>query len=162
MYNYHGFCFFLARTVYFSGIYLNLYAIITEKNSVLYPLWNDSCKIYVHKIMTLWHATMFVSLALGGEIHQSPVDFRLKRPAMRSFGIFLSCDQAQVALWMVQSDHLSVCPSRLFHYVPFILSSYHFQGLLPMTQVMSMQNVKVIGQRSRSQRSKPNLDISGR
>ena len=30
-----------------------------------------------------------------------------------------------------------------------------------MTEVISMQNVKVTGQRSRSQRSKPNLAISG-
>ena len=39
-------------------------------------------------------------------------------------------------------------------------SSYHFQELLPMTKVSSMQKVKVRGQRSRSQRSQPNLTIS--
>ena len=47
----------------------------------------------------------------------------------------------------------SVCLSHLFHYVPVIVSSRNFQELLPMTEVMSMQKVKVIGQRSRSQRS---------
>ena len=42
-------------------------------------------------------------------------------------------------------------------YFTMFLSSYHheknFQELLPMTEVISMQKVKVIGQRSRSQRS---------
>ena len=53
---------------------------------------------------------------------------------------------------------LSVTP---FHYVPIIVSSWNFQELLPMTNVRYMQNVKVRGQRSRSQRSKPNLTVSG-
>ena len=76
-----------------------------------------------------------------------------------------SCNQA--ALRLVQSVCLSippsVCPSvhrsHLFHYVPIIISSCNFQELLPLTQVMSMQKVKV--KRSMSQRSKPNLAISG-
>ena len=84
---------------------------------------------------------------------------------------FFSCDQA--ALWMVQSVRLSVrpsvclsvrpsvCLSHLFDYVPIILSSWNFQELLPVTKVTSMQKVKVRGQRSRSQRSQPNLTVSG-
>ena len=48
---------------------------------------------------------------------------------------------------------LSVCLSHLFYYVPVIVSPQNFQELLPMTKVMSLQKVKVIGQRSRSQRS---------
>ena len=59
--------------------------------------------------------------------------------------IFFSCDKA--ALWMVQS----VCLSHLFDYVPIIVSSWNFQELLPITEVMSMQKVKVRGQRSRSE-----------
>ena len=55
----------------------------------------------------------------------------------------------------------SVCLSHLFDYVPIIVSSWNFQELLPMTKVRSMQKVKVRGQRSRSQRSQPNLTISG-
>ena len=43
----------------------------------------------------------------------------------------------------------------LFHYVPVIVSSWNFQELLPSTNVMSMQKVKVRGQRSR--RSKTNF-----
>ena len=74
-----------------------------------------------------------------------------------------SCDQA--ALWMVfsvcLSVCLSVCPSHLFDYVPIIVSSRYFQELSPRTRVTSMQNVKVRGQRSRSQRSQPNLAVSG-
>ena len=65
------------------------------------------------------------------------------------------------ALWAVESVcpsvcpsvRLSVCPSHLFDYVPIIVSSRNFQELLPMTEVMSMQKVKVKGQRSRSQKS---------
>ena len=45
----------------------------------------------------------------------------------------------------------SVRPSHLFHYVPIIVSSWNFQELLPMTDVMSMQKVNVRGQRTRSQ-----------
>ena len=86
----------------------------------------------------------------------------------RNRGIVFSCDQA--ALWMVQSVclsvclsvSLSVCRSHLFDYVPIIVSSWNFQELLPMTEVMSMQKVKVRDQRSRSQRSQPNLAVSGR
>ena len=63
------------------------------------------------------------------------------------------------------SVRLSVCPSvclsHLFDYVPIILSSWNFQELLPVTKVTSMQKVKVRGQRSRSQRSQPNLTVSG-
>ena len=55
----------------------------------------------------------------------------------------------------------SVCPSHLFHHVPIIVSSWNFQELLPWSEVMSMQKVKVRGQRSRSQRSTPNLAFSG-
>ena len=59
------------------------------------------------------------------------------------------------------SVRLSVCLSHLFDYVPIIVSSQNFQELLPMTEVISMQKVKVKGQRSRSQRSQPNLTVSG-
>ena len=44
---------------------------------------------------------------------------------------------------------LSVRLSHLFHYVPIILLSWNFQELLPMTDVMSMQKVKVRCQRSK-------------
>ena len=59
-----------------------------------------------------------------------------------------SCDQA--ALQMVFSVRpsvcLSVCPSHLFDYVPIIVSSWNFQELIPVTEVTSMQKVKVKGQ----------------
>ena len=51
--------------------------------------------------------------------------------------------------------------ARLVHYVPAIVSSWNFQDLLPLTKVISMQVVKVRGQRSRSPRSKPYLAVSG-
>ena len=81
--------------------------------------------------------------------------------------IIFSCDQA--ALQMVFSVCLSVCLSvrpsvrlsHLFDYVPIIVSSWNFQELLPVTEVTSMQKVKVRGQRSRSQRSQPNFTVSG-
>ena len=70
--------------------------------------------------------------------------------------IIFSCDQA--ALLMVQSVCLSVRLSvrhTFFYYVPIIVSSRNFQELLPMTEVTSMQKVKVRSKRSRSQRSQP-------
>ena len=88
-------------------------------------------------------------------------------PLRTNFSEIFSCDQA--ALWMVfsvcpsvcLSVCLSVCPSHLFDYVPIIVSSWNFQELSPRTRVTSMQKVKVRGQRSRSQRSQPNLAVSG-
>ena len=56
---------------------------------------------------------------------------------------------------------LSVCLSHLFDYVPITVSSWNFQELLPMTEVTSVQKVKVRCQRSRSQRSTPHLAVSG-
>ena len=89
-------------------------------------------------------------------------DILLIGPYGTNFSIF-SCDQA--ALRMVfsvcLSVRLSVCPSHLFDYVPIIVSSRNFQELSPRTRVTSMQNVKVRGQRSRLQRSQPNLAVSG-
>ena len=76
--------------------------------------------------------------------------------------VIFSCDQA--ALCMVLSVRpsicLSVCPSHLFDYVTVIVS-WNFQKLSPRTRVRSMQEVKVRGQRSRSQRSQSNLAVSG-
>ena len=77
--------------------------------------------------------------------------------------LVFSCDQAalQMVFSVCPSVRPSVCPSHLFDYVPIIGSSWNFQELLPMTNVRSMQKVKVRGQRSRSQRSQPNLTVSG-
>ena len=78
--------------------------------------------------------------------------------------VFLAATK-QLYKWYFPSVRLSVCPSvcpsHLFDYVPIIVSSWHFQELLPMTDVRSMQKVKVRGQRSRSQRSRPHLAVSG-
>ena len=40
----------------------------------------------------------------------------------------------------------SVRLSHIFHFVPIIVSSWNFEELLPLTDVMSMQKVKVKGQ----------------
>ena len=90
----------------------------------------------------------------------TPIHFRVP-------SLIFSCDQAalQMVFSVCPSVRLSVCPSvcpsHLFDYVPIIVSSWHFQELLPMTDVRSMQKVKVRGQRSRSQRSRPHLAVSG-
>ena len=78
--------------------------------------------------------------------------------------LFLAATK-QLYKWYFPSVRLCVCPSvclsHLFDYVPIIVSSWNFQELLSMTKVRSMQKVKVRGQRSRSQRSQPNLTVSG-
>ena len=56
---------------------------------------------------------------------------------------------------------MSVRLSHLFYYVRIIISSWNYQELLPMMKERSMQKVMVRGQKSRSQRSKPNLTVSG-
>ena len=79
--------------------------------------------------------------------------------------IFLLAATKQLYEWfsppVCPSVCLSVRLSHLFDYVPIIVSSWNFQELLPVTKVTSMQKVKVRGQRSRSQRSQPNLTVSG-
>ena len=66
-----------------------------------------------------------------------------------------------VRLSVCPSVRPSVCLSHFFYYGLIIVSSWNFQELLPMTEVKSMQKVKVRGQRSRSQRSTPDLAVSG-
>ena len=90
-------------------------------------------------------------------------DVTFKMAALRPYWIF-SCDQA--ALWMVQFVCLSVCPSvrpsvRL-SVTPFWLCSHHpiimkFSGVITSDK----SDVRAKGQRSRSQRSQPNLTVSG-
>ena len=60
----------------------------------------------------------------------------------------------------VTSD-VGVPSTYLVDNVPVIVSSWKFQELLPLTDIMSMQKVKVRGQRPRSQRSWPHLAVSG-
>ena len=75
-----------------------------------------------------------------------------------------SCDQAalRIPLSVCPSVHLSVSlsvtPSSLWSCHRIIMK---FQELLPLTKVMFRQKFKIRGQRSRSQRSKPNLAVSG-
>ena len=88
------------------------------------------------------------------------LDLRLF-PIWLIYHTHISCDHA--APWMVQSVRLSVC---LFVCHTFSLCTHHriimrFYEALPMAEVMSMQKVRVRGQRSRSQRSKPNFVVSG-
>ena len=60
-------------------------------------------------------------------------------------GIFLAATK-QLLKHLFLSVCLSVRLSHLFHCVPVIVSSQNVQELLPMTEVMSMQKVKVKGQ----------------
>ena len=53
------------------------------------------------------------------------------------------------------SFRLSVRSSHLFDNVPVILSSWNFQELLPLTDVMSVQKAKVRGQRSVTENKTP-------
>ena len=77
--------------------------------------------------------------------------------------LFLAATK-QLYDWFSPSVRPSVClsvrPSHLFLHVPIIASSWNFE-LLPWSEVMSMQKIKVRGQRSRSQRSTSNLSVSG-
>ena len=76
--------------------------------------------------------------------------------------IVFSCYQA--ALWMVFSVCLSVRLSVCLSVTPFWLCSHHriimkFSGVITMDQ--GNVHAKGQGQRSRSQRSQPNLTVSG-
>ena len=69
----------------------------------------------------------------------------------------------QLYEWFSPSVCLLVCLSVRHTFFAMFPSLHHpeIQELLPITKVMSMQKVKVRGQRSRSERSQPNLTVSG-
>ena len=122
-----------------------------------------------HKISASWRKCILLPSAVKHSVQNGGDAYSRIRVALiwGSAQNLFSCDQA--ALWMVFSVCLSVrlsvrpsvCPSHLFDYVPITVSSWNFQELSPRTRVTSMQKVKVRGQRSRSQRSQPNLTVSG-
>ena len=87
----------------------------------------------------IWDAIAFIIIKGGFRVGRTE-----RQPPIFFSKYDFSCDQA--ALWMAQSVRLSVCLWHLFHYVPVIVSSWNFQRLLPLTQGMSMQKVKVKGQ----------------
>ena len=124
--------------------------LISENHCLILEFGFDIKNNFLISEMTFWDI-------LISEIRIS--DIRISDIRKSIWNQIFSCDQA--ALWMVFSVRLSVCPSHLFHYVPIIVSSWNFQELSPRTRVTSMQKVKVRGQRSRSQRSQPNLTVSG-
>ena len=96
-------------------------------------------------------------------LHQAQVYFfsEVSEDVARTYWLFLAGSK-QLYEWLSPSIHLSVCLSVTpFQLCSFIVSSWNFQELLPMAEVMSMQTVKIRGQRSRSQRSKPNFAVSG-
>ena len=109
-------------------------------------------------------------------VKQSPLAFILcdcrcwESPVSRRTALFLAATKQlyewyflsvcpSVRLSVCLSVRLSVCPSHLFDYVPIIVSSWNFQELSHWTRVRSMQKVKVRGQRSRSQRSRPKFSF---
>ena len=95
-------------------------------------------------------------------------------PCLKSMIIFLAAIKQlydwfspSVCLSVCLSLGRSVCPSirptffTMTWHVPILVSSWSCQELSPMRKVMSLQKAKVRGQRSRSQRSKPSLAVSG-
>ena len=112
-----------------------------------------------HPTATIWSKSLFRAVRIAPcQLIMTPLSKYFT--ASQNF----SCNQAalQMVFSVCPSVCLSVCPFvTSFDYVPIIVSSWNFQELLPMTKVRSMQNVKVRGQRSRSQRSQPNLTVSG-
>ena len=97
--------------------------------------------------------------------YRSPCFLNHKKVFIKNLYVLFLAATKQLYEWYFLSVRLSVrpsvCPSHLFDYVPIIVSSWNFQELSPRTRVTSMQKVKVRGQRSRSQRSQPNLTVSG-
>ena len=75
--------------------------------------------------------------------------------AFKSLRFALLAGTKQLYDWCSPSVCPSVCPSvrpsHLFHHVSIIVSSWNFRELLPWTEVMSMQKVKVKGQGHRGQ-----------
>ena len=115
----------------------------TVERTIKTPLSSDGIAL----IMTPLQHSNTLRSEESGVILQTPLN---KFLGMNS--VFLAATK-QAAVWMVQSARwpvwLSVRLSHLFHHVPIIVSSWNFLELLIMTEVVSIQNVKVRGQRSR-------------
>ena len=124
-----------------------------------------------HKISIHLHMKMHLNIKNNSQIfHRHNQHF----PITLWYGTYESGVRA-VKLFLAATKQLyehffpSFCPSvclsvrlwHLFHYVPAIVSSWNFQNLLPLTEVMYMRKVKVRGERSRSQRSWSHLAVSG-
>ena len=136
-----------------------------------YLQWNSPCKLGQSQMYTMPAdglapcVTRSLALLISINCKISMADnLPSKLDAWDWYNIFLAATK-QLYKWYFPSVCLSVCPSvclsHLFHHVPIIVSSWNFQELLPWSKVMSMQKFKVKGQRSRSQRSTPNLAVSG-
>ena len=89
--------------------------------------------------------SMFCSFIHTGNYPGTKTELLKWKRKITEIWLLFSCDQA--ALWMVLSVRPSVCPSQLFHHVPIIVSLWNIQELLSMTEVMSMQMIKVRGQK---------------
>ena len=76
--------------------------------------------------------------------------FHVNRPSHSRDTAFLAATK-QLYDWFSPSVRLSVRLSHFFHHVPIIVSSWNFQELLPWSEVMSMQKVKVKGQGHKGQ-----------
>ena len=123
------------------------------------PFWMTSCDQQRRFKITDSRSTKYYYYVVSTVSVDGLAPLGTRTYEAQSLATIFSCDQA--ALRMAISVCLSVCLWHLFDNVSINVSSWIFQELLPMTKVMSMQKVKVRGQRSRSQRSNPNLTVSG-
>ena len=128
----------------------------------------------VHEKSTWSHVVLWRSLSYSPFCFHQGSKLQLVKPWYIQLSGYISGNLDKVQCFLAATKQLyewyflSVCPSvcpfvrlsHLFDYVPIILPSWNFQELLPMW-VRSKQKVKVRGQRSRSQRSQPNLTVSG-
>ena len=134
-----------------------------QLNGQQYPLWAHQFQSPPpHSVLPLADLHIYVSASFDLVV---PAAVMILEDSSRCSPVF-SCDQA--ALWMVFSVCPSVCLSVSLSVRRTFLTMFphhhiimKFQELSPRTRVTSMQKVEVRGQRSRSQRSQPNLAVSG-
>ena len=147
---------------------------IRTMNYILAPSHHDRMR----GAMWFCPGVTFCSSKQSLKLYESPIDKQhkyeqnLKRNMRQSFvdvGLstarpsdLFSCDHASSSknTYFLPFVCLSVRLSHLFDNVPVIVSSWNFQELLPLTDTISIQKVKVRGQRSGSQRSWPHLAVS--
>ena len=124
-------------------------------------------------LIGLWILIPWCNLRGGGMVTHYRQLIYLKKKNIRHSDITWAsrCLKSPAAWFLAATKQLydwfspfvrpSVCPSVTpFSPCSLIVSSWNFQELLPWSKVMSMQKVNVRGQRSRSQRSTPNLAVS--
>ena len=130
-----------------------------REGSRKYDAKNSIC---IYMIICMWSIKEWALQIWSWSSPVQPEDATLFTISFQCLNFFFFKSQQVfdwLAKWLIMSESMDLRRPRvcrrsnvgLVDYVPIIISSWNFQELLPMTEVTSMQKVKVKGQGHRGQ-----------